>query len=205
MPHTLIQDDVTSVLRAMEAAGRAPNTIRTHRVMTRAFLNWLMDTAVLQANPVAGVSLDVDAVEDRVRAIVVPDFTFLDLMAARLGAGEDRLIFELLLGTGGRRSEVARLLVRDVDLAAGRVWVREPVVEVEGLLVRNPTPKGGHRRGIIVGPQLALLLREHRARRGMPDADTPLFIGSRGGGLRWNNYRVPRGHARSDRRLLTMT
>ncbi len=188
LPHTLVQDDVTSVLRSMEAAGRAPNTIRTHWVMIRAFLNWLVETAVLQANPVAGVSIDVDAVEDRVREIVVPDFAFLDLMAARLGAGEDRLIFELLLGTGGRRSEVAGLLVRDVDLAAGRVWVREPVVEVEGLLVRNPTPKGGHRRGIIVGPQLALLLRDHLGKRGMPDPGIPLFIGSRGGGLRWNNY-----------------
>ncbi len=188
LPHTLVQEDVTSVLRSMEAAGRAPNTIRTHWVMVRAFFNWLVDTEVLQASPVAGVSLDVDAVEDRVREIVVPDFTFLDLMAGRLGTGEDRLIFELLLGTGGRRSEVAGLLVGDVDLAAGRVWVREPVVEVNGLLVRNPTPKGGHRRGIIVGPQLSLLLREHLARRGMPDAGTPLFVGSRGGGLRWNNY-----------------
>lgn len=188
LPHTLAQDDVTSVLRSMEAARRAPNTIRTHWVMIRAFLNWLVDTGVLEASPVAGVSLDVDAVEDRVREIVVPDFTFLDLMAARLGAGDDRLIFELLLGTGGRRSEVAGLLVRDVDLAAGRVWVREPVVEVEGVLVRNPTPKGGHRRGIIVGPQLALLLREHLARRGMPVVDTPLFVGARGGALRWNNY-----------------
>lgn len=83
----------------------------------------------------------------------------------RLGDGEDRLIFELPLGTGGRRCEVAGLLVRDVDLAAGRVWVREPVVEVEGSLVRNRTPKGGHRPAIIVGPQLALLLSEHLVRR----------------------------------------
>lgn len=188
LPHTLVCDDVTSILRAMEAAGRAPNTIRTHWVMIRAFLNWLVSTGVLRASPVASVSLDVDAVDDRVRQIVVPDFAFLDLMAGRLGTGEDRLIFELLLGTGGRRSEVAGLLVRDVDLGAGRVWVREPVVEVEGVLVRNPTPKGGHRRGIIVGPALAVLLREHLARRGMPPADTPLFVGPRGAGLRWNNY-----------------
>jgi integrase len=188
LPHTLTQNDVTGILRAMEAAGRAPNTIRTHWVMIRAFLNWLVSTGVLAASPVASVSLDVDAVEDRVRQIVVPDFAFLDLMAGRLGTGEDRLIFELLIGAGGRRSEVAGLLVRDVDLAAGRVWVREPVVEVEGVLVRNPTPKGGHRRGIIVGPALAVLLREHLARRGMPPADTPLFVGPRGAGLRWNNY-----------------
>ena len=100
----------------------------------------------------------------------------------------DQLIFELLLGTGGRRSEVAGLRVGDVDLAAKRVWIREPVVEVEGRLVRNPAPKGGRDRAIIVGPQLANLLREHLARRGDLDDEEPLFIGPRQGGFRWNNY-----------------
>jgi integrase len=172
----------------MEASGRAPNTIRTHWVMVRAFFNWLMAEGVLTASPVHDVRLSVDPAADRVREIVVPDFVFLDLLAAKLGTGEDRLIFELLLGTGGRRSEVAGLLVRDVDLTAKRVWVREPVVEVEGVLVRNSTTKGGRARGVIVGPQLAAMLRQHLLRRGMPAGDAPLFRGPKGAGLRWNNY-----------------
>ena len=41
------------------------------------------------------------------------------------------------------------------------LWVRQPVVEVEGRLVRNQTPKGGRSRAVVVGPQFAQLLREH--------------------------------------------
>ena len=59
---------------------------------------------------------------------------------ARSGAAQGQ-VFELLLGTGGRRSEVAGIRIGDVDLPAKRVWIREPVVEVEGKLVRRRKPK----------------------------------------------------------------
>ncbi|MGH9074058.1 MAG: tyrosine-type recombinase/integrase, partial [Acidimicrobiales bacterium] len=130
----------------------------------------------------------VDPAQDRVREIVVPDFSFLDLLAARLPTPEDRLVFELLLGTGGRRSEVAGMTVGDVDLPAKRVWVRRPVVEVEGRLVRNPTPKGGRTRAVMVGPQLAGLLKVHLEGLGSPVPDEPLLTSPRGDGFRWNNY-----------------
>lgn len=90
----------------------------------RAFFNWLVREAVLVSSPAEGVTLAVDAAEDRVRDVVVPDFRFIDLLASRLRDPDDRLIFELLLGTGGRRSEVAGMRVGDVDLAANRVGAR---------------------------------------------------------------------------------
>lgn len=188
LPHTLVEADVTDVLRAMEAAGRAPKTVLTHWIMVKAFVNWLVGEKVIAASPVGRVVIDVDPVDDRVREIVVPDFRFLDLLGKGLGAGEDRLVFELLLGTGGRRSEVAGMVVDDVDLPARRVWVRQPVVEVEGHLVRNPAPKGGRNRAVVVGPQLAQLLREQLIRKGMPAGDVPLLTSPRGQGFRWNNY-----------------
>lgn len=191
LPQVVTRADLATVLREMEAAGRAPNTVRTQWVMVRAFFNWLVELGVLPSSPTDGVVLAVDAAADRVRRIVVPDFRFLDVLAGRLGDPEDRLIFELLLGTGGRRSEVAGMRVGDVDLAAKRVWVRQPVVEVEGRQVRNPVPKGGHARAVMLGPQLAALLRGHLARMGPVAPETPLFGGPRGGGLRWNNY-LPR-------------
>jgi integrase len=98
------------------------------------------------------------------------------------------LIFELLLGTGGRRSEVEGMMVGNVDFSAKRAWVRQPVVEVEGRLVRNLTPKGGRRRAVAVGSQLAQLLREHLMRMGMPPADAPFLMSATGDGLQWNNY-----------------
>ena len=140
------------------------------------------------ASPIAGATLSVDPVADRVREIAVPDFRFIDMLSTRLGAGEDRLVFELLLGTGGRRSEVAGMVVGDVDLPDRRVWVRRPVVEVEGRLVRNATPKGGRNRAVVVGPQLAQLLREHLRKYGATDPSQPLLTSPRGTGFRWNNY-----------------
>ena len=188
LPHTLVEADVTSVLRAMEEADRAPKTVLTQWIMVRAFLNWLVAEKVISENPAADVVIDVDPVDDRVREIVVADFRFLDLLARLLGTGEDRLVFELLLGSGGRRSEVAGMMVADVDLPAKRVWIRQPVVEVEGRLVRNPTPKGGRNRAVVVGPELARLLREHLIRKGMPAGDEPLLTSPHGKGFRWNNY-----------------
>jgi integrase len=192
LPHTLDPEDIADVLRKMELAGRAPNTIRTHWLMIGALFNWLVSEGVLGDSPVAGLHLTVDPAHDRVREIVVPDFRFLDVLTDRLPTPEDRLIFELLLGTGGRRSEVAGIRVGDIDLGASRVWIRQPVVEVEGRLVRQAKPKGGYERAVIVGPRLAALLMDHLIARGIAADDEPLFKGSRGEGLRWNNYMARR-------------
>jgi integrase len=188
LPHMVTQRDITAVIDAMEAAGLAPLTIKTHWSIVKAFFGWLAEEAVLTVSPIAKGSVSADAVLDRVREIVVPDFRFIEMLSDRLGAGQDRLVFELLLGTGGRRSEVAGMVVGDVDLSAKRVWVRQPVVEVEGRLVRNLTPKGGRSRAVIVGPQLAQLLREHLMRMGKPATATPLLTSVNGGSFRWNNY-----------------
>jgi integrase len=188
LPQTLTMEDIAGVLRTMESVGRAPNTIRTHWLMIRAMFNWLVAEGILPVSPVKGLHVTVDPAQDRVREIVVPDFRFLDVLTSRLPTAEDRLIFELLLGTGGRRSEVAGIRIGDVDLAGNRVWIRQPVVEVEGRLVRNAVPKGGRSRAVIVGPQLAGLLKEHLDSRPSAAEDEALIMGERGEGLRWNNY-----------------
>jgi integrase len=187
-PHTVTQGDITGIIDVMETAGLAPLTINTHWSVIKAFFAWLADENVIDVSPIAKASMSVDLVSDRVREIVVPDFRFIEMLSNRLGAGQDRLVFELLLGTGGRRSEVAGMTVGDVDLTAKRVWIRQPVVEVEGRLVRNPTPKGGRTRAVVVGPQLAQLLRDHLSRRGQPAPDAPLFTSVSGAGFRWNGY-----------------
>ncbi len=188
LPHTIAGRDIAAVIDVMEQAGRAPLTVKTHWVMVKAFFSWLVDEEVLAASPIAKASISVDPARDRVRDIVVPDFRYIDMLSARLGTGGDRLVFELLLGTGGRRSEVAGMVVGDVDLAARRVWVRRPVVEVEGRLVRNLRPKGGRDRAVVVGPQLAQLLRVHLADKGVCPSDAPLLTSPTGKGFRWNNY-----------------
>src|ERR1700728_319886 len=188
LPHAVTQRDITGIIDSMEVAGLAPLTVNTHWDVVKAFFSWLAEEDVINVSPIAKASVCVALVSDRLREIVVPAFRFIDMLSSRLGAGQDRLVFELLLGTGGRRSEVAGMVVGDVDLPAKRVWVRQPVVEVEGRLVRNPTPKGGRNRAVVVGPQLAQLLREHLNRMGMSEADAPLLTSVKGDGFRWNGY-----------------
>src|SRR6202034_4771301 len=136
LPHAVTQRDITGIIDSMEVAALAPLTINTRSDVVKAFFSWLAEEDVINVSPIAKASVSVDLVSDRMREIVVPDFRFIDMFASRLGAGQDRLVFELVLGTGGRRSEVAGMVVGDVDLPAKRVWVRQPVVEVEGRLVR---------------------------------------------------------------------
>jgi integrase len=188
LPHMVSQADIGAVVDAMERAGLAPLTIKTHWGVINAFFGWLTEEDVLAVSPIAKASISVNPALDRVRDIVVPDFRFIDMLSTRLGEGQDRLVFELLLGTGGRRSEVAGMVVGDVDLAAERVWVRQPVVEVEGRLVRNQTPKGGRSRAVVVGPQLAQLLREHLMLMDATEPNTPLLTSVSGQQFRWNNY-----------------
>jgi hypothetical protein len=101
LPHMVTQRDITAVIDAMEAAGLAPLTIKTHWSIVKAFFDWLAEEAVLTVSPIAKGSVSADAVLDRVREIVVPDFRFIEMLSDRLGAGQDRLVFELLLGTAG--------------------------------------------------------------------------------------------------------
>jgi hypothetical protein len=46
-------------------------------------------------SPIAKASVSADAVLDRVRHIVMPEFRFIDMLSSRLGTGQDRLVFEL--------------------------------------------------------------------------------------------------------------
>ena len=139
------------------------------------------------ASPIAKVSVGVDPVEDRVREIVVPDFTFIEMLSNRL-QGEDRLVFELLLGTGGRRSEVAGIRTGDVDLPTKRVWIRSRSSRWRASWFACAGPRAG-----ITGPSSSA--------RSWPSscggscsggagriADEPLILSHRGAGLRWNNY-----------------
>jgi hypothetical protein len=131
LPHMVTQRDITAVIDAMEKAGRAPLTMKTHWSVIKAFFGWLFEEDVLTASPIAKASVSADAVLDRVRDIVVPDFRFIDMLSDRLGAGQDRLVFELLLGTGGRRSEVAGLMVGDVDI---------PEKDCQGSMIPSKVP-----------------------------------------------------------------
>jgi integrase len=106
----------------------------------------------------------------------------------RSEGGSDRLIFELLLGTAGRRSEVAGFRIGEVDHAAKRIWVLQPVVTVEGRLERQATPKSRKSRSVIIGPRLDRLIQDEITRRRNPGPGEPLVVSAEGGIVDFNNW-----------------
>jgi site-specific recombinase XerD len=69
LPHMVTQRDIIAVVEAMEQAGRAPLTIKTHWSVIREFFGWLFEENVLTVSPIVKASVPADAVLDRVRDI----------------------------------------------------------------------------------------------------------------------------------------
>jgi hypothetical protein len=79
LPHMVTQRDITAVIDAMEQAGRAPLTIKTHWSVIKAFFGWLVEEEVITVSPIARASVSADAVLDRVRMNLNPDARTVDL------------------------------------------------------------------------------------------------------------------------------
>jgi integrase len=94
-----------------------------------------------------------------------PEFDFLDFNEAeRLLAaahGEWRTMILTALRTGMRHGELIGLRWEDVDLVAGRITVRQNVVDG-----KIGTPKSGKPREIPLGIEVRTALKEHRHLRG---------------------------------------
>jgi integrase len=104
------------------------------------------------------------------------DFDFLDFDEAerllKAAHGEWRTMILTALRTGMRHGELIGLRWEDVDLVAGRIVVRQNVVNG-----KIGTPKSGKPREIPLGIEVRTALKEHRHLRG------PLVFCSMSGGL----------------------
>ncbi len=90
-----------------------------------------------------------------------PDFDFLDFEEAEAllahADGEWRTMILVALRTGMRQGELRALRWQDVDLNAGRIFVRQNVVRD-----RIGTPKSGKPREIALGDEVQAALAAHR-------------------------------------------
>lgn len=144
-------------VRQLERDGLAPATVRglhrlLHQVLAAAVLEGKLPT-----NPADKVKLPVIAPPG--------DFHWsrdeISATADHLD-GQDRVVFELLVGTGIRWGELAGLHADRVDLLRRRLTVAE-VLEEEAGLTLKAYPKGGRRREVPLAPDLRTLLAEHLA------------------------------------------
>ena len=128
----------------------AAKTNREYQLSARAFLNWLMRIDLLARNPLAKLDL-VSARGREVRPYRA--YTDDELRALFALEGERTLFYETLLYTGARKSEVASLVWRDLELRTESLSVA---------VFRACTTKDREERIVPLHPCLVReLLRKH--------------------------------------------
>jgi len=146
----------TEIIRAwvvfMASKGNKPSVIRRRVAGIRAFFRFLQRRNNLEVNP--SLRLPLPKIPKRLpRFISIEGMKKLDaenLFTSDFSGNRDRLILELLYGTGMRRAEVANL--RDLDIQ----WERREI-KIMG--------KGGKSRVIPVSDSLYSLMKQYREER----------------------------------------
>ncbi len=156
-----------SVLLQTNGMPRSEVTVNRIKAATRSFGAWLVDTEVVARNPALGIEIRRT---DRHSPSVLTDPERKRLVreaAARKGAAaaRDRVMLEVLLGTGIRLAELVGLDIADVDLEAKRITVHV---------------KGGRTETRFLNTDLRVLLRKYLRQRQQEASESPaLFLSNR--------------------------
>lgn len=153
---------------AMRGRGLKPGGIRSYQLNVWPWLRWLYRNGTLPVNLPELVRPVRVRDEDRLRRTVSED-AHRDLLKVAADRKEHALrnvaLLQVLWGTGIRRNELAGVLLEDIDLKAGTLFIR--------------TTKAGKPRmvGLSSGAQLALMRYVMHVRGEKPG---PLFLARAG-------------------------
>jgi integrase/recombinase XerC len=149
-------------------SGYARSSIGRKLAAIRAFFAWLVRTGQLEVNPAELIATPKR--EQRLPSHLTVDQA-VTLVEGPAHAGEEQpyrlrdiAILELLYSSGVRVSELAGLVVGDLDRVGGMVRV---------------LGKGGKERIVPVGTHALAILEAYLAERGNPAEEAPLFLNSR--------------------------
>lgn len=124
-------------------------TAKEYQISLNAFLNWLVKTDRIAANPLARV----DTVETRGKQVrACRAFTEDELRKLLAVSGKRKLAYQVLLYTGQRKSEVRALVWGDLHLDEANPFA----------LFREGTTKDKDKRAVPLRAELASALRELR-------------------------------------------
>ena len=130
----------------------------------RCFFNWLIACGRLEHNPFRGMR-NVRLPSRIVQPFTPPEIAVLLRATARTPVGQrDRALLMTLLDTGARCSEMVRMQLADLDLAAGRMRI------LHG--------KGNKQRVVPFAERCRAELTRYLETRGL--APGPLFVGGNG-------------------------
>lgn len=169
----LTSDDIREYCHYMRANGElAPATINRRLQAVRKFYSFAMETGLMKSNPASEVKLAPNKLGSPPRALTPAEVTSL-LQAVQEGrpslVKRDYAIIQLLLQTGIKLGELARLRLSDVQLRG----------DGEGLLLVGEDD--GHKcRRIPLNPSACAALRDYLRVRPSSDGADNLFL-SQGG------------------------
>lgn len=137
----------------------SPTTVRhAHRVLRR-MLNVAIEWGKLAINPAVGIALP--RAPQRPPTIWKPDqaMDFLE----RAALAPDTALWDLLLTTGARISEILALTWRDIDLKAGEVHIVAAMGRTLEKRIKRKSPKTeASKRSIPLHPKTIAVLKDHR-------------------------------------------
>jgi len=147
---------------------RSEVTINRSKAALRSFGAWLADTGLADRNPAAGLSIRRTSRHSPSTLSDAERKRMLREVGARKGeaAARDRVMLELLLGTGIRLAELVGLDIADVDLDNKRIAIHA---------------KGGRDETRFLSADLRRLLRRYLRQRYQDASESPaLFLSNRG-------------------------
>ncbi len=152
-------------------------SIRFTLAVLKSFYKYCVDEDILDKSPCAGIvrpKLPIRVLNPLTKT-EVRTFTDDNQLDNPYRQNRDRLIFQLLLTTGLRRSEAANLLVQDLDLGSRSLVV---------------VGKGNKQRRVFFPPSVAEALIEYISRRPASTSDK-LFLTQTGQSLtHWSVYQI---------------
>jgi integrase len=188
--HTLVSItplDVQSLVKGWVTSGLAPTTVRRQYAVLRAILTAAVEAEILGRTPCRGVKLPPVEPRDR--------FELGAAEVARL-AGEIPTEIRALVYVGAmlglRWSEAVALRVRHLDLPRRMITIAAGLHEGHGGLLFEPPKSAASRRLFTIPEPLVEALSQHLVGRGLTgaDRDALVFVGPKGGPLRYSNFRT---------------
>ena len=156
-----------AVQRKADGAPRSEVTINRCKSALRSYGAWMVDAGLAQRSPAGALSIRRTSRQSPSTLTDSERKRMLRELGARKGepATRDRVMLELLLGTGIRLSELVGLDIGNVDLEGKQISIRA---------------KGGNDETRFINTSLRRLLRSYLRHRKQSPADSPaLFLSNR--------------------------
>ena len=164
--------DVESWIKAMDAAGLAPGTIKTRYVNVRSIFRGAVRDKVIATDPTDDIRLPRLRRPAASMTIPTPEEVGALIASARPSA---RALFALCAFAGLRLGEAAAVQLRDVDFVSRRLRVSRQVQRGPGGTVVVSPPKYGSERVVHLADGVLELLGRHLDAHGTSGKERWLF------------------------------